>query len=332
MVLVWDEHGLLTGVAPLFVEDVNARVVTLRFLGLGAFFGSHLLVRSTGAGETTDALTATIASLRPRPGVLSFEAIDVESEWPDALARAWPGRGAWVRARVPHRATAIRLGGTFEEWVQARRKDWRQDYRRRQRRFFEHGGTIRRASSADDVRLGLDALRRLHDARWSGPAGDRLSPVVERTLREAGEQLAPSDAFRLWTAELSGRIIGASVFAAAGGAVAFLVTAFDPQWGQFAPGQRTIVAGIEEGFRLGDRVMDLSFGEFPYKFRLANEVRWISSYEVFPRNHRYLLARAYAMPRHARETLDHGRVRLGVRTRLAEARSRVAGKMRPGWW
>jgi CelD/BcsL family acetyltransferase involved in cellulose biosynthesis len=321
VVMVFDDQGL-AGVAPLFVEDVRAKVVHLRFLGQGAFPDVHPLVRGSGADGTIDVLTGAVACLRPRPSIISFDAIDVESSWPQTLVQRWPGRGAWLRVRPKARATAVRLAGTFEEWVQSRRSDWRGGYRRRQRRFFERGGVVRRAESAEDVRRGVNEFVRLHHARWTNPS-DRLSAVVARTLREAGELLVADAGFRLWTVEIDGDVIGATVFAAAGGAVTALLTAYDPQWGPFAPGQRSMVAGIEEGFRRGDDVVDLSFGEYRYKFQLANEVRWISWYEVFPRDHRYPLARAYAFPRHTREGFNHARVRLRARSRLVEARRRV---------
>lgn len=269
-----------------------------------------------------DELATAIASLRPRPSIVSFDAVDVESVWPRALVCRWPDHGAWLRARSPARATAVRLGGTFEDWVQSRTSGWCGGYRRRQRRFFEHGGVVRRAESALDVRRGLSELVRLQRARW-GSSSDRLSPVIVRSLQEVGECLTERGGFRLWTVEVDGQVIGATAFTTAGGAVTALVTAFDPLWGRFAPGQRSMVAGIEEGFRLGDDIVDLGYGDYPYKLHLATEVRWVSWYEVFPRDLRYPLARAQALPRHARETISQGRVRLRARSRIAEARRRV---------
>jgi CelD/BcsL family acetyltransferase involved in cellulose biosynthesis len=321
VIVICDERGL-AAVAPLYVEDVRARVVHLRFIGQMAWWGVDPLVRRVGADETIDDLAAAIASLSPRPSIVSFNAVDVESLWPEALVSRWPAHGAWQRARSPTRATAVRLGGTYEEWLESRTGDWRGGYRRRQRRFSEHGGVVRRAESLLDVRSGLGDLVRLQRARW-GSASDRLSPVIVRSLQEAGERLIERGGFRLWTAEVDGRVVGATAFTAAGGAVTALATAFDPQWGRFAPGQRSMVAGIEEGFRLGEDVVDLGFGEYPYKFDLATDVRWVSWYEVFPRDLRYPVARALALPRHTREAISQGRVRLRARSRLAETRHRV---------
>jgi CelD/BcsL family acetyltransferase involved in cellulose biosynthesis len=324
VVVVFDERGL-AGVAPLFIENGQARVVHLHFIGHEAWWGVHPLVRNDGAEETMDVVAGAIASLRPRVSILSFDAVDVQSAWPHALVQRWPGRGPWLRTSQYARATAVRLDGTFDEWVWARGHDWRGEFARRNRRFSELGGIVRRAESAPDVRRSLAELVRLQHARWTSPS-DQLSPVIIQTLQGAGEGLAASNGFRLWIVEVDGEVIGATAFAAAGGAVAVLVTAFDPRWARFAPGQRSMVAGIEEGFRLGDEVVDLGFGEFPYKFRLANEVRWVAWYEVFPRERGYARARSHALPRHARETLNHGRVRLRARSRLAEARERAPRK------
>jgi hypothetical protein len=72
--------------------------------------------------------------------------------------------------------------------------------------------------------------------------------------------------------------------------------------------------------------VELGFGDFAYKVKLANEARRISSYELFARDIRYPLVRAHELPRHTRERLIQGRVRLRARSRLEEARGRFAGK------
>jgi CelD/BcsL family acetyltransferase involved in cellulose biosynthesis len=130
----------------------------------------------------------------------------------------------------------------------------------------------------------------------------------------------------LWTIEVDEQVIGATAFAAAGGAVTTLVTGFDPAWGRFAPGLRSMIAGIEEGFRLGEERLDLGFGGYPYKLKLANTARQISSFELFPRDVRYPFVRAHELPRHARERLVQARVRLRARTRMLEARDRAIAR------
>ncbi|HWF74394.1 MAG TPA: GNAT family N-acetyltransferase [Solirubrobacteraceae bacterium] len=322
--VVCDAHGL-AGVAPMFMEGSRTRVPHLRFLGESVFYGGVPLVRSDVADETIRTLAAAIATMRPRPSILSFELIDVDSRWPDALVRAWPPSGAWVRRGVATTAVAVGLGGTLEEWVQTRPRKWRSDYRRRPRRFAEIGGIIRRARSGQEVSRGLSALIRLHNGRRSHES-EWVNPVLERTFREAGERLVTVNGFRLWTIEVDDLVIGATAFAAAGGAVTTLFTGFDPAWGRFAPGLRSMIAGIEESFRLGEERVDLGYGGYPYKLKLANEVRSISSYEMFARGHRYPLVRAHELPRHARERFIEGRVRLRARSRFLDARNRIVAK------
>jgi len=147
-------------------------------------------------------------------------------------------------------------------------------------------------------------------------------PNISR--RPTSERLVDRGGFRLWTVEIDDRVIGATAFAAAGGAVTTLFTAFDPAWGPLAPGLRSTVAGIEEGFRFGEEHVDLGSGEFGYKRKLATEIRRVSSYELLPRNIRYPLVRAHELPRHARERVLQGRIRLCARTRFVDARSRIA--------
>jgi CelD/BcsL family acetyltransferase involved in cellulose biosynthesis len=324
VVVAWDARGL-AAVVPMFIEDEAARVKHLCFLGKSAFFDGTPLVRSDVADDTIQALARAIATIRPRPSIVSFELIDPGSPWPDALVRAWPARRAWLRRGVSTTTFEVELGGTFEDWVHTRGRKWRGDYRRQRRRLTEIGGVVCRARCTEDVSRGLDELIRQHHARWNRESS-WLSPVVDRTLREAAERLVEQDGFRLWTVEIDGQVIGATAFAAAGGAVTMLCTAFDPAWGRFAPGLRSTVAGIEEGFQLGEERIDLGFGEFAYKLKLANEARRISSYELFARDIRYPLVRAHELPRHARERLIQGRVRLRPRSRLMDARSWITAR------
>jgi CelD/BcsL family acetyltransferase involved in cellulose biosynthesis len=322
--VVCDAHGL-AGVAPMFMEGGSTRVPHLRFLGESVFYGSVPLVRSDVADDTIRTLAEAIATMRPRPSILSFELIDVGPRWPEALGRAWPPRAAWLRRGLSTTAVAVELGGTLEEWIQTRPRTWRSDYRRHRRRFAEIGGIVRRAQSAEEVSRGLSELIRLHNGRRNHES-EWVPPILERTLREAGERLVTDNGFRLWTVEIDELVIGATAFAAAGGAVRTLFTGFDPAWSRFAPGLRSMVAGIEEGFRLGEECVDLGYGNYPYKLKLSNEVRPISSYEMFARDLRYPLVRAHELPRHARERLIQARVRLRARTRLVEAKDRVVAR------
>jgi CelD/BcsL family acetyltransferase involved in cellulose biosynthesis len=326
--VVCDAQGV-AGVAPMFVEDTQGRVAHWRFLGQRAFYGVGPLVRSEGADRTIGLIARAIASSRRRPGIVFIEGVDVDCSWPEALARSWPGRRAWIRGGARTRALSVRLDGTFDDWLRGRGRGWPGDYRRRRRRLLERGAVVRRAQDAEDVNGSLAALMRLHHARWEHRSA-WLNLSVERTLGAASERLAARDAFRLWLVEIDGRVIGASAFAVAGGALSMLMTAYDPEWRPFAPGLVSILAGIKEAFQLGDQVIDLSFGTYPYKLRLANEVRWIRWCEMFPRDRRYPLARAHALPSHGREAVDRARARVQARTRLAEARTRVGQRVGRG--
>jgi CelD/BcsL family acetyltransferase involved in cellulose biosynthesis len=326
IVLVRDARGL-AGVAPMFIEDVRAKVPHLRFLGAPTFYGVSPLVRFDVADDTTRALARAITSIRPQPSVLSFELIDVAARWPDALAREWPERGTWIRSGRSTTSVSVDLGGTFEDWVHTRGRKWRSDYWRHRRRFAEIGGVICRARNAEDVSRGLGELIRLHDGRRDH-SSEWVSPVLSSTLREVGPRLVTENGFRLWTVEIEGEIIGATAFVAAGRAVTTLFTGFDPAWGRFAPGLNSMVAGIEEGFRLREECVDLGYGNYPYKLKLANDARPISSYEMFPRHARYPLVRAHELPRHTRESLIRARVRLAARARLRSAQEWFAAKSR----
>jgi CelD/BcsL family acetyltransferase involved in cellulose biosynthesis len=106
-----------------------------------------------------------------------------------------------------------------------------------------------------------------------------------------------------------------------------VIIAFDAALGRFGPGLCATVAGIEEAFRLGEDRVDLGHGEYGYKLQLATDLRQICWQEIFVRDARYPLVRAHALPRHARQRYIEARKDLRLGTRLAGARSRIAGKL-----
>jgi CelD/BcsL family acetyltransferase involved in cellulose biosynthesis len=326
----------VAGLAPLFVEDPASPVLRMRLLGRTTLFGTAPVLRAEGAERTIAALGRAVADTGGRPTIVTLDAVAAGAAWLPALARALGPLGASIHPLRSGQSVGIRLEGTFEQWLRARAKGWRGSYRTRARRFREHGGELRRVADVQDLLPAMRALSALHHRRWEHRS-DWLTPDVERLLASAAPSMLPSGGFRLWTAVVGERVVGATAFAAAGGGVAMLLTGFDPEWRRFGLGIATVAAAVEEAFALGDAYVDFGHGGFPYTAAMANDVRpvtWcdlIMANDVRPvtwcdlivRNRGYAVACARALPRHARQAVIEARVRWRVGTRAAAARRRL---------
>jgi Acetyltransferase (GNAT) domain len=304
--LALDEQCLV-GVLPFHVRDLGARIPQHELLGTGAFWGLGPLVHADAPSETLGLLTQALALSSPEPAVVALYAVEASEEWAVEMARLWGSRGAWIRRPAsPESSLAVTLEGSFDDWLRSTRRHG--GYRRTLRRLAERGVTLRRSTSQSEFRCDVRELVRLHSIRWGNV------DWLELVLGNAGAQLFDDGGIRLWLLEGEEGVIGASLFSAAGGESCFLVTAYDRAWRSYGPGIATVIAGIEDAFTRGDRVVDLGYGSFEYKREMANAERPVAWYRLFPRGRVYPLAA---------ELVKGLRVRLRARQRLAQVRNRL---------
>jgi CelD/BcsL family acetyltransferase involved in cellulose biosynthesis len=317
---VFDEAGLV-GVFPMHVERTAASGEVHHMLGAG-FWGLGPLLRMGAPANTIQHLAERIAAASPRPRLLSLEGVEVSSGWTEKLCSDWPKQGAHIHRVVEAECLGISIDGDFAAWL--RGTWWRGKHGRMLRRFAERGVTLQR-SDASTFRKDLAELVRLHQRRWNNRS-EWLTPAVKFALETAGQDLCACGAVRLWSLQSAERLVGGSLFAAAGGGNCFLMTAYDPAWRSYSPGIATVIAGIEESFALGERCVDLGHGRFEYKRELANAAWPLAWVRVFPRGPGYHRMRARWAPRHARERGTRLRVELAVRHRLAAFPGRRGGR------
>ena len=202
------------------------------------------------------------------------------------------------------------------------RPDWLLGWWRARSEFHQPPGALRIVLVSDEQGLAGVAPMFIEDpqarvARWRF-LGQLpfwgVGPVVrpegaERTVGSMAEALAS---------------------APAGRKLSLLMTAYDPRWRSTGAGLISILAGIEEGFRLGDELCDLGFGARGFKRRIANQAHALRWLELFPRDRRYPIARAHALPAHGRNAADRARARVQARGRLRHLRARVGETIRSG--
>jgi CelD/BcsL family acetyltransferase involved in cellulose biosynthesis len=323
------EGDELIGVAPYWARRGSLGFVEYQLLAAGSGHRLAPLARDGRAGEVAAAAATALSHAEPRPATVRVDATDVDSPWPEALKGAWPGPlRPWLRCDHVLSAPVLEIDGRgFEDWLQSKSKNFRQQMRGG-RRKLEKAGARTRMSGPDDLERDIAALSSLHHERWSTRGGSGvMEPAIERLLLDAGRELVDSRRFRLWLIELDGRPISAHLFVAAGGEVAYWNGGFDPAYSQYKPALQTLLAATQDAFERGDRRVDFGGGAQPYKQRFAEGDHPIAWYTLFPRTPRYVVTRAQTMPRHVRERLRHAVARLpdDQRRRLKRLFGRESG-------
>lgn len=280
IVLLEDDDGSLVGVAPFFANPGRFGRWDYRLMGAPITQGRELLSARGWDVALAAALARVLGEVEPAPSIVAFEAIRAGSEWPELVAGSYRSR---LRPRVVRRlvqsAPVVTLSaGSFDGWLAGKSANFRQQLRRTRRHLEAAGGRLR-TSDAAHLAADVAAFLRLHRARWDWRGGSSLPASMDALLVDAGARLVLGDRMRLWIAELDGHAIGAGLFIAGGGEVAYVNGGFDEEHAQLKPTLLVIAAAIEDAFERGDHRVDLGGGGQPYKWRFADSddpITWAS--------------------------------------------------------
>ena len=310
VVLVSDEQGL-AGVGPFFAQVGPLGLVEMRLLGAGFCHRIGPLARTGAETGVATAMAAALAAMNPRPASVVFEGMDYADPWPELIAAAWPARKR-PRLRTDHTmaAPAIELGGSYEEWMDRRGRKFRKEARRTARRMEEAEVDDEISAQAE----AIDALLRLHYARWEDRGGSHVGDAAGRVIAGAARGLAED---RLTVALLKGPDgpVAAELLVMAGSSAAFWGGGFDPEWASYAPGTQAMLLALRHLGEQGVQTADLGGGGHEYKRRLADGDRPIVWRTLFPRGVRYPLLRARLAPKHLVHGLREAARRLPPRWR-----------------
>jgi CelD/BcsL family acetyltransferase involved in cellulose biosynthesis len=254
-----------------------------------------------------------------------LDQIDADSRWPPLLVFRWPGP---LRPRLVVEATisapTVTIDGRdFEGWMASLRQKVRANKRRSRRLLAEAGATIRMAGP-DDVDARLDALLRLHAERF-GERSDLTRPEAAAMLHEAARALIGAARFRVWYAELDGRVIGAHLSVAAGGHLASWNGGWDSEFAGLAPLKLVKLAAWEDAMARGERRVDLGEDATSAKTRVADRDDPVARIAILPRDVRRPLALALSVPERLRLTAR------GALRRLPEPARRRLRRLRGGF-
>lgn len=318
----------LIAVAPWFMDHGPRGRVDLRFIGAGISDRVDVLCAPGSERDAAAALRAAIGELRPRPDLVSFEAVPIDSQWSRRLASGPAGRIGLAPYRNSARqapSVSFPTEGGFDAWMASRSSNFRSQMRRMGRRLESRGGCVRMLREQDERAAGLEAMLSLHLARWRERGESGLARKgVPGLVADAAAALGP-ERLRLWVAELEGETISVQLFVAAGGTIRFWNGGWSEAHADVKPSMLTILAAIEDGIGRGERHMDLGVGTQDYKLRFADGIDTLTWGGLILRNRRWPTTRAELAPRvlryHAKQAAEAlpepvaGRVAAAVRAR-----------------
>ena len=158
---------------------------------------------------------------------------------------------------------------TWDDFLQARSANFREQVRRRERSLERQGLRFRLCESRERLRHDLDSLFVLHRKRW----GEAES---EFTRREPFHRAFAAAAFergwlRLWFLELNGVDVASWYGLRFGGVESYYQAGRDPAWDRHAVGFVLLAHTVREAIADGMNEYRLGRGAERYKSRFAND-------------------------------------------------------------
>jgi CelD/BcsL family acetyltransferase involved in cellulose biosynthesis len=286
----------LIGLAPWFAGRGPHGRVDVRFLGAEISDRVDILCAPGREQQVREELLAALARMRPRPDLIAFEAVPAASQWTRRLASNNPRLSRYRNSLLPAPAVTLPAGAP-EAWLAGRSSNFRSQMRRMRRRLAERGGRVRQIVDPSEVGHALDALLRLHAARWEGRAPSHLTAAgVPGLLHDAAAALG-AERLRLWGAEIKDELISVQLFHAAGGQIKYWNGGWMEEHADIKPTMLTILAALEDGIARGEHGLDLGAGTHPYKMRFADGDHPLTWGGVIVRNGRWPRTRAELTPR-----------------------------------
>jgi len=309
VVLALDGERLI-GVGPFFAQ-ISYGLTELRLLSAGFSHRIGPLAEAGEEGRVAAAMTAAMASLKPRPASVVFEGIDAGDPWPELLAETWPGRRPRLRTDSVMEAPVIQLDGADEAWMERRTRNFRKLARRTSKRLGETEVSSR--IGADEA--AVKGFLQLHHLRWNQRGGSNLDDSAERVVAAAAAELGERGRLEVVLLEGPEGPVSAELMLRTGPTAAIWATGFDPAWAQYAPGLQVRLVTLRAAAEHGVELVDLGGGAAEYKVRMADGDMPIAWRTLFPRGPRYPLIRLRLAPKHLRQALRRAAQRLPERQR-----------------
>lgn len=265
--------GRLAAVAPLFIhrhwKDFAIRQVS--FIGAGVTDYADVLVDPGEAHWAAAAMLEHLAAARAHWDLCHLQELRAASpllavKYPEALQ---------VRAFAAGVCPVLRLPRDMSELRARLDSKFRRDVHRAGNHIRKSGETVFETASAENLQEHLEALFRLHAARWQS----RNEPGMLENEDKLGFHREVADAFgkvgglRVYSMRFRGEVASV-VYAFAGHERAYAyLGGFDPALAKMSPGAVTMEYAIEESIKEGLTEFDFLRKEEEYKYLWGSERR-----------------------------------------------------------
>lgn len=281
--------GRLAGLAPLSIGASRSLVPGLsvaEFLGTGAVGSDYLdvITRRGFESSVSEALAHWLA--RTNGVVLRLHGVARQGSQAERLARRLVARGWTMEAAPAGACPYLPIAGQSWEDVLAgfgprHRKNVRRGIRNLARTFDV---SFDEAVSEPERRDALDALVRLHGARWRPRGGSTAlhTPDLVAFHREVTRRLQARGWLRLFVLRLNGAAAACLYGIHYGRTFSFYQCGFDERFARYSPGLVTLAASLRRAVEEGAEEFDLLHGEEAYKAHWASEARELMRLEIYP--------------------------------------------------
>ncbi|MDD7931112.1 GNAT family N-acetyltransferase [Actinomycetospora straminea] len=273
VVRVRDADGSLAGLLPLCRSGR-----TVRFAGgnVGDRFAPV-----AAAGREAEVARAAAGALGREAVVLHN--VDAGAAWIPALGEGLRGRVAATRLRGGVMPFVPLTGHTWDTFLGARSRNFRQQVRRKERALVDGlGAKVRATSSPGEVVGDVGEFFRLHALRWEEREGG--STITSPTVRAFHEDFAAAALERGWLRmsflEIEGTAVAALYAWRIGGRYAYFQAGFDPAWAEKSVGLVLMAHTVREAIEEGADEYDLLLGDETYKARFATDERAVETLVV----------------------------------------------------
>ena len=247
--------GSLTAVLPLYAWRRRLPRI-LRFLGHGPGDELGPVHERGGQMAAGHALASALEALDW--DVFFGEQLPGDEGWHELL-----GGREWRREASP----SLRLPATWDEYLAARSRNFREQLRRREAGLRREGDVATRLADATTLDRDLDALFALHRARWgSTPTDFGDTPFHRELAREA----LGRGWLRLWLLELDGRPIAAWHGFQVGTVCSYYQAGRDPGFERHSIGYLLMAHSIHAAIAEGATEYRFGRGDEAFKARFAS--------------------------------------------------------------
>jgi CelD/BcsL family acetyltransferase involved in cellulose biosynthesis len=213
-----DEQDTLVGLAPLYLRQRRTAGIPhlreLLFLGTGIYAQTSEYLDIVACHGYERIVADTLV-----------EYLERSNDWDSLCLKEIPAASATLSYLKAALGEDTQVEGCNRSYYIDTSVDWRTFVRglgnsardnvvRRTRRLFEsHDCRMNRVETADELELAMDALVRLHQARWQskGEPGSFALPNMEEFLKEAMRASLSDQRLGFTTLEVGGKIAGARV-------------------------------------------------------------------------------------------------------------------------